>query len=383
LVHILPEAHEMLDEMPMANSGDPNMVGCGEGGIQWSYLVCLISFSCILFLDKVLFNNTDIAEHNHTNQTDFRKSLIQSSDKNKNVELNGNIENNFKERISSKYKIALRMSRSSNLKTSLKDSFNCRESDLQDIEKQFTKPKVKVISNVNGIIENLDGSNNLTESLIKDPKVSSDNLLEQKNQENNNKYLNPPKTNEVNITINNINQNQIQVIQEKKSDASHQHFFHEGHQHQNLVGKNDSILTSLILLVAMGIHGFFSLLAFGLEKNNTSAMNLFIALIVHKWSEGLTVGISFMSAGIDKKKSVWFMVFLTLLSPLGQIIGMILSSMNEKIQGVFMALSAGTFLYIATAEIIVEEFSIARNKYSKFLVYTLGILFIVLITAYA
>ena len=77
------------------------------------------------------------------------------------------------------------------------------------------------------------------------------------------------------------------------------------------------------------------------------------------------------------------MLFLSIMSPLGQILGMILSTLDDKVQGVFMAISAGTFIYIATAEIIVEEFSIAKLKYWKFLTYLGGITFIVLITEFA
>lgn len=76
------------------------------------------------------------------------------------------------------------------------------------------------------------------------------------------------------------------------------------------------------------------------------------------------------------------MLFLSVLSPLGQALGMYLNKMNHQVQGVFLAIAAGTFLYIAIAEVIVEEFSLARNKYIKFLFYGFGVVFIVLITAY-
>ena len=38
-----------------------------------------------------------------------------------------------------------------------------------------------------------------------------------------------------------------------------------------------------------------------------------------------------------------------------------------------MGVSAGTFIYIATAEIIVEEFSITDDKFKKFFGFLLGI----------
>jgi zinc transporter 1/2/3 len=38
-----------------------------------------------------------------------------------------------------------------------------------------------------------------------------------------------------------------------------------------------------------------------------------------------------------------------------------------------MGVSAGTFIFIASSEIIVEEFAVSRNKYWKFLFYLMGI----------
>lgn len=54
LIHILPEAHELLDEKmsPAPQNGDI-LGGCSGEGIQLSYLICLLSFSTILLIDKV------------------------------------------------------------------------------------------------------------------------------------------------------------------------------------------------------------------------------------------------------------------------------------------------------------------------------------------
>jgi zinc transporter 1/2/3 len=38
-----------------------------------------------------------------------------------------------------------------------------------------------------------------------------------------------------------------------------------------------------------------------------------------------------------------------------------------------MGVSAGTFIFIASSEIIVEEFAVSRNKYWKYLFYLMGI----------
>lgn len=39
---------------------------------------------------------------------------------------------------------------------------------------------------------------------------------------------------------------------------------------------------------------------------------------------------------------------------------------------IFMAISAGTFIYISTVEVIVEEFNFSRYKWKKFFFYVVG-----------
>jgi len=50
-----------------------------------------------------------------------------------------------------------------------------------------------------------------------------------------------------------------------------------------------------------------------------------------------------------------------------------LSSSNQKFNAVLMGLSAGTFVYIAASEIIVEEFNVGRHKCWKFISYLMGV----------
>ena len=66
------------------------------------------------------------------------------------------------------------------------------------------------------------------------------------------------------------------------------------------------------------------------------------------------------------------------ITPLGILLGSLLRSLNnEFITGIAKALSAGTFLYIACSEIIVEEFSISKYKGIKYMFYLLGIIFVI------
>lgn len=64
------------------------------------------------------------------------------------------------------------------------------------------------------------------------------------------------------------------------------------------------------------------------------------------------------------------------MNPIGIGIGWILSEAGNLTSGILMSISAGTFLYIATNEVIVEEFSLSRFKKIKFFLYLIGIGFI-------
>jgi len=58
---------------------------------------------------------------------------------------------------------------------------------------------------------------------------------------------------------------------------------------------------------------------------------------------------------------------------MGIIIGWILSQSSLLVSSLFKAVPAGTFLYIAATEIIVEEFSVSTRTFRKFLLFIAGI----------
>jgi zinc transporter ZupT len=57
---------------------------------------------------------------------------------------------------------------------------------------------------------------------------------------------------------------------------------------------------------------------------------------------------------------------------LGVVIGILASSAGELVDVVMSSLAAGTFIYIACTEIIVEEFSVNGYRWMKFFFFLLG-----------
>jgi len=133
-----------------------------------------------------------------------------------------------------------------------------------------------------------------------------------------------------------------------------------------------SNITPYLLLVALSFHGLFEGIALGLQKGTKDTLFLFIAIISHKWAEAFTLGISFSKAQTDKVTFVRLILLFSFFTPIGIIIGVFLSSSNQLVEAIFLALSTGTFLYVSASEVIVEEFAITKYKYQKFIMYLLG-----------
>ncbi|CAD8161037.1 unnamed protein product [Paramecium octaurelia] len=137
-----------------------------------------------------------------------------------------------------------------------------------------------------------------------------------------------------------------------------------------------SNITPYLLQLAVGIHAIFEGLAIGIESNLSRCIGIALAVFCHKWAEGLTLGLAFKKAKINHSKAKKLIFLQALMNPLGISIGWILSSNKLIIVSIFYAISAGTFLYISTIEVIVEEFNVARYKLFKFLAFLIAIGFI-------
>ena len=93
-----------------------------------------------------------------------------------------------------------------------------------------------------------------------------------------------------------------------------------------------------------------------------------LAIALRKWAASLTLGISFVKSGVIKKQFIIMILIFAFITPVGIVFGMTLTFLTSNVvTGIFLSISAGTFIYIACSEVIVDEFSNPENKYFKFL----------------
>lgn len=129
-----------------------------------------------------------------------------------------------------------------------------------------------------------------------------------------------------------------------------------------------------MLLIGLGSHSVFEGLAVGIEKWPAKTLLFAISIALHKGAAGLSLGISLNNTFPGERGFVSLIILIfALMSPTGIAVGMALEGTSDIIEIVFSCLSAGTFIYIACSEVIVEEFAIATFKHLKLLFFALGI----------
>lgn len=357
LIHILPEAHENLE-------GSWKNLAHEESHFPLSYFICLCTFSLILLIDKVLFNNSDIIEEGELH-SEMRSSLMRKSVLGKRE---AKPEEAFQEIVSHNFKMALSLSR---LNVNENES---AEDEYLEIPAEKLNPKENVI-----LSQNSHQAPNFSKNESNQPRIKSMNL-DVENDQNKDFEVQPIKVihKDVETHIHNDEEDHFHGKDHKYENKVKKNADHHGHHHATLK-KDASYTSAFVILIAMGIHGLFEGLAFGVEKEEADVWNMFIAIAAHKWCDSLIVGISFVSAELPIKMAVALTILLSLFTPAGILIGS-LSMSNQTVTGVFQALSAGTFIYISCAEIIIEEFAIAEKKFLKFMMYSLGIIFITLMS---
>jgi len=159
---------------------------------------------------------------------------------------------------------------------------------------------------------------------------------------------------------------------EKKNETDFHPDSSHSHEHHSFN------LTPYILLFALGFHGLFEGIALGVQSEISGTLSLLLAIAAHKWAASLTLGISFVKAEVESKQFYLMISIFASIGPIGSILGLIITHMftEEYIEGIFLAISTGTFIYVACSEVLVEEFEKKDNKKLKFLAFMFGGIFI-------
>jgi zinc transporter 1/2/3 len=134
--------------------------------------------------------------------------------------------------------------------------------------------------------------------------------------------------------------------------------------------------TSILLLV-LSVHSIILGVTLGVQSTPAKALMIFIAIIAHKAMAGFALGIGYHRSGSSLRRVIPAAVFFSSMTPLGILAGtaidtLISSGSRQLFEAIFDSVGAGTFLYIASLDIIRTEFELPGDRLKKWLSVALG-----------
>ena len=150
-------------------------------------------------------------------------------------------------------------------------------------------------------------------------------------------------------------------------------WFHYHHGH----GQKSNVL---LILVGDGVHNFIDGVAIAASFLISVPLGITTSLAVaaHEIPQEIADMGVLLSGGLSKSKALFYNFLSALTALLGAMLAFFFASMIEPYLYVFLALTAGFFIYIAASDLIPElheEFA-KNRKFSPVLMFVLGILLV-------
>ncbi|MBI3004524.1 MAG: ZIP family metal transporter [Ignavibacteriales bacterium] len=133
--------------------------------------------------------------------------------------------------------------------------------------------------------------------------------------------------------------------------VEHLHFGEEIHE-----GVMVSKAATMSAFTGLFIHAFFDGLSIsvGTQFDAFLGLLIFVAVLLHKFPEGLTIGSIMLSGHYPKKTVLLSTAGIGLATMLGACTVFLFSKVDAKITGMAFAFSAGTVLYVGASDLIPE-----------------------------
>ncbi|MBY6189133.1 ZIP family metal transporter [Microbulbifer agarilyticus] len=134
-----------------------------------------------------------------------------------------------------------------------------------------------------------------------------------------------------------------------------------------------------LLLLTLSVHSILAGLAMGAQSSLSNFAVVFLAIIAHKICVGFALGASLHRIGMERNRARALVAGFAIMTPLGIVTGGLIADVlasHGKVlfEAIFDAVAAGTFVYIATFDVIREEFlPPPPDRMSKWLAAILGL----------
>ncbi|KAL7715172.1 Zinc transporter [Entamoeba marina] len=126
--------------------------------------------------------------------------------------------------------------------------------------------------------------------------------------------------------------------------------------------------TSLfVLIAALTAHSFLGGLGLGAAED---PLMIFIAIFAHKWADTAMAVLFLMQKVRSWQLILLVLVIFSTFTPIGAIVGnLVIASLDNQevsdlVQGILMAIGGGSFLFVATIEILAEAFEVPHGSHN-------------------
>ena len=167
---------------------------------------------------------------------------------------------------------------------------------------------------------------------------------------------------------------------------SHNHNHHEhnhdeeGHSHAPINTEHQSIVVVVALWLALSFHSVCEGIAMGSANSDDSQRAIVIAIFAHKGLESFSLGTNLIRSRSSTLKYIIFCLLFACMTPMGVLIGHLISKSTEGLVAAYISgFAAGTFLYVATVEVIIPEIKKQQDTLFKCIAVASGFAFMAVI----
>ncbi len=160
------------------------------------------------------------------------------------------------------------------------------------------------------------------------------------------------------------------------------HFFEHtivGHLHFGEETHPDALISPVAILSAFSglfVHAFFDGLSIsaGMQYNTYIGVLVFIAILLHKLPEGLTIASIMLAAKQPRRNAFIASVAIGVATMLGILVVFLLADVDRKFVGITFAFSAGAATYVGASDLI-PEINRSKNRITPLIVFAGMLLF--------
>lgn len=159
------------------------------------------------------------------------------------------------------------------------------------------------------------------------------------------------------------------------------------HNHVHTQVYSSSSFRSLILFCSLSIHSVFEGLAIGLQSNYSSALQIAIAVLIHKGIIVFSLSLKLIQSMARPTWLITYIVIFSLMSPIGITIGIIVTLQKTGIvtlvQTILAGIASGTFVYVTFLEILPQELNSGERPLLKVFFIIIGFAVMAVIAIWA